>query len=51
MYTMVFGFLWGMTTAYLGVGWFDGNLINALISNLFPIAAVSISEHRRTFKN
>ena len=33
MYTMVFGFLWGMTTAYLGVGWFDGNLINALISS------------------
>lgn len=44
--TMMFGFFWGFVTAYLGIGWFDGDLFVAAIANVLPILAVAVAEHR-----
>lgn len=48
MITIIFGFLWGIVTAILGVGWMDGNLGVACAANLIPILAVWIPETKTT---
>lgn len=40
MITIVFSFIWGIVTAWLGVGWFDGDILAALIANGIPITFV-----------
>lgn len=43
MYTMIFGFIWGLITAALGVGWFDGDIATAIVANVVPITAVGMA--------